>query len=66
MNYDVFQSKVNNLLSRIDSGIVAAFSHDENGRHIAECSDGTVITGNAKSLKVTICWGSGHTAMAAI
>lgn len=67
MSYEVFRRKVNALILRIDGGIIAVFSHNsDDGRHIAVCSDGTIITGNDISVKVTVSWGNGHTAIAAI
>lgn len=67
MSYEVFRRKVNALIMRIDGGVIAVFSHNpEDGRHIAVCSDGTIITGNDISIKVTVSWGDGHTAVAAI
>lgn len=66
MSYEVFKNKVTTLLSKV-GGVTAEFSNDaDNGRFFANCSDGTTLTGHAKSLKVTVKWGSGHTAMAAI
>lgn len=64
MSYEDFQEKVNAILEKVD-GITATFFRD-NGKHHALCSDGTMIIGNAKSLKVMVCWGSGHVSHAKI
>jgi len=67
MSYEVFRRRINALIQKTGGGIVAVFSHNQDtGRHTAVCSDGTIITGNDISLKVTVKWGSGHTAVAAI
>ena len=66
MSYETFSAKVKALIRKAGAGITADFLTDDNGRHIAKCSDGTTIVGHARSLTVTIKWGSGHVAMAAI
>lgn len=67
MSYEVFKNKVSAIAKRCGNGISVAFSTDEEiGKHTAKFSDGTEIVGNSKALKVTVKWGSGHTAMAAI
>ena len=67
MSYEVFQSKVNALIKKCGKGLSVAFSTDtEIGKHFAKVSDGTEIVGNSGNLKVTVKWGSGHTAMASI
>lgn len=65
MSLDYFKSSVTALAER--NGLSVDFSTDEDtGKHIAKCSDGTTIIGNPTSSKVTVKWGSGHTAMATI
>lgn len=64
MSYEGFCKRVAMLLDRV-GGITAEITNDtESGKYIAVCSDGTTITGNSKSLKATIRYGSGHQAMA--
>lgn len=63
MSYEVFQERVNALLHPLKMS--AVFKHD-NGKHYANCSDGTVIEGNTVAMKVCVRWGSGHRAIAAI
>ena len=64
MSFTVFQSKVNALIRRAGGGIKVRFEHDtDKGRFCANCSDGTMIIGNPTSLRVTVNFGSGHTAM---
>lgn len=65
MPYADFCAKVRIITALADSDV--DFSHDaETGKHFAHCSDGVVITGNTKSVKITVRWGSGHVAQAAI
>lgn len=67
MSYEVFRRKVNALISRTGGNISVRFHNDaDKGRFFANCSDGTTIIGNPSSLKVTVRYGSGHQAMAAI
>ena len=67
MSYEVFKNKVTAMINRAGSGLKVRFSTDEEiGKHYASCSDGTTIIGNSSSLKVTVKWGSGHTALATI
>lgn len=67
MSYEAFMARVNALIRRSGLSIKVRFStDDEKGKHYANCSDGTTIVGSPCSLKVTVRWGSGHTAMAAI
>lgn len=63
MSYDVFKERVKRLVKRSDSKV--SFSH-EDGKHIARCSDGVTIVGNAYCSNVLVRWGSGHTAYATI
>lgn len=65
MSFDAFKTRVNALIARAGGGLAASFSTDE-GKHVAKISDGTTIIGNSKCLKVSVRWGSGHTAIAAI
>lgn len=67
MSYEVFKRRVNALIDHAGGGIEVCFNNDtENGRFFANCSDGTTIIGRPSSLKVTVRYGSGHQAMAAI
>lgn len=67
MSYEVFQHKVNALIAKADESILVWFSTDcDKGEHQANCSDGTTIIGNESCLRVTVRWGSGHQALAAI
>lgn len=67
MSYEAFKVKVNALIRRSGQSISVRFSTDkEKGRHYAICSDGTTIIGCCNAPKVTVKWGSGHTAMAKI
>ncbi len=67
MSYEVFKKKVNALIKRAGGKIKVKFSRDNGkGCHYANCSDGTVIIGNAKCLKVTVRWGSGHAGIVTI
>lgn len=66
MSYESFKNKVNALIAKVD-GLTVNFNEDpEKGKFFANCSDGTTIIGNSAILKVTIKWGSGHTAVAVI
>lgn len=65
MTFDSFVSSISSLAEK--TGVSVDFSTDDDtGKHIARCSDGTTITGNSTSLKLTVRWGSGHTAMTTI
>lgn len=67
MSFEVFKQRINALIASCDESIEVWFSMDEDkGKYFANCSDGTVIVGHPRSLRVTVKWGSGHTAMAAI
>lgn len=67
MSYEVFRRKVNALIAQAKSNLSVRFSTDpEQGKHYANCSDGTIIIGNETGLKVTVRWGSGHQSMAII
>ena len=67
MKYEDFQKYVMSILKRSRSGLLVKFKTDEEkGKHYANFSDGTLIVGNLSSLKLTVKWGSGHTAMATV
>lgn len=67
MSYASFQTRVRSLIDRAGGGIAVRFSHDtDKGRFLANLSDGTTIIGHESALKVTVRWGSGHTAQTAI
>lgn len=67
MSYEVFKRRVNALIDRIGGDISVCFVNDtDKGKFFANCSDGTTIVGCPLSLKVTVLFGSGHQAMAAI
>ena len=68
MSYEVFQKRVNALVSRIKGPKpTVKFRHDaERGKHYANFSDGTTIIGNTVAKNVMVDWGSGHCAIANI
>lgn len=66
MSYESFKAKVQTLLNRIGQSSVEFFNDDEKGQYFAKCSEEVMIIGHSGSLKVTVRWGSGHTAMATI
>lgn len=68
MPYEVFQKRVNALVSRMKgSKPTVYFRHDaERGKHYANFSDGTTIIGNTVAKNVMVQWGSGHRATATI
>lgn len=67
MSFDRFQTKIGDLITRTDPGLSVDFQNDEeHGKYIARISDGTTIIGNPSGLKMTVRWGSGHSAMADI
>lgn len=67
MSFEVFKNKIISLIDRAGGGILVDFSTDqENGRHIACCSDGTKIVGNSVCARLSVQWGSGHRAFATI
>ena len=65
MNYEAFKNRVNALIDKAGGNLAVKFS-TEDGRHKASFSDGTIITGNASSLSLSVRWGSGHQAMARV
>lgn len=67
MEYRVFRKKVNELIRKAGGGISVRFSTDnEKGKHVAQCSDGTVIMANNQTLGISVRWGSGHQAVAVV
>lgn len=68
MSYEVFQRRVNRLVSGIKGAKPTVnFYHDaERGKHYANFSDGTTIIGNTVAKNVMVRWGSGHQSIAAI
>lgn len=68
MPYEVFQNRVNALVSRMKGDKPTVnFRHDaECGKHYANFSDGTTIIGNTVAKNVMVRWGSGHRAIASI
>lgn len=67
MKYYSFRKKVIALIERakMPASTNVKFS-EEDGKYYARISDGTTIIGNSESLKVSVCWGSGHQALATI
>ena len=65
MSFESFQKKVKNLIRKSGWDFFVDFS-SEDGRYYARISDGTMIIGNSDRLKVTVKWGTGHTAMAVL
>lgn len=63
MTFERFKTHINGFIAKAGGGITVRFNHTDDGRHFANCSDGTVITGNSHSLKLTVRYGSGHQAM---
>lgn len=67
MSYDVFKRKVNALIRNAKLNTKVRFHNDtDKGKYIAYCGDDVQIIGTPCGLKVTVKWGSGHTAMASI
>ena len=65
MSYQDFQRKVSAIARR--SGVEVGFKNDtESGKFIAVFPDKTRIIARESSSKVTVLFGSGHQAMAAI
>ena len=66
MGYEAFKAMVNALIKRKGLNIKPRFYNDtDEGKYYAQCDDVKII-GTPMSKKVTIKWGSGHTAMATI
>ena len=66
MTFERFKTHINGFIAKAGGSIAVRFNHTDDGRHYANCSDGTVITGNSHSLKLTVRYGSGHQAMAEV
>ena len=65
MSFLVFRRRVEGMIKKAGGGISVSYRADrENGRHIAQCSDGTKIIGSTSSLRVSVRWGAGHAAVA--
>ena len=65
MTYETFKRKISIIASTV--GQIPVFVHDvEKGLYKALFDDKTQITGNGKSKKISVIWGSGHTAMAEV
>lgn len=57
MSFASFCSRVNIVCRK--AKISVRFEHDkDNGRYVARLKDGTQITGNSTSKKVTVRWGN--------
>ena len=66
MSYEKFQQLIGSLVKKSGGGISVDFNHID-GKYIARVSDGTVITGNPSSKRVTVRWnGRNHQGMAGI
>lgn len=66
MSYESFQSMIRRLVNNSGGGISVRFKFDD-GKFIAYVSDGTQITGNSLSTRVTVRWGNrNHLAQAEI
>lgn len=67
MSFEAFVKHVNRIIEKAGGGIKVRFSNEpEDGKYIARCSDGTTITGYETCIKLSVRWGSGHVAMAAV
>lgn len=66
MSYEAFVAMVNALITRKKLNIKPRFYNDtEKGKYYAHCA-GVKIIGTPTGRKITVKWGSGHTAMAAV
>lgn len=66
MSYEEFQQSIDSLVKKSGGGISVDFNHID-GKYIARVSDGTVITGNPSTVRVTVRWnGRNHQGMAAL
>ena len=66
MSYEAFKAMVNALISRKGLNINPRFYYDtDKGKYYANC-EGIKIIGTPVGKRITVKWGSGHTAMAAI
>lgn len=68
MDYATFKKRVMSLIGRIEGECpTVEFYHDSDlGKHCANFSDGTTITGNNIARNVMVSWGVGHKAHATI
>lgn len=67
MSYRVFQDKVNGFVKKSGEDIPVMFWYDDEiGQFYAYCAGDIVIVGCPSSEKVTVNWGCGHMAMAAV
>lgn len=67
MSYENFQQLIGSLVKKSGGGISVDFRHTEEGKYIALVSDGTIITGNPSSMRVTVLWGGrNHQSVATI
>ncbi len=57
MSYEMFQSTIRGLVDRCGGGISVRFTH-EDGKYTAHVSDGTRITGNPLSTRISVRWGN--------
>ena len=64
MSFESFSERVSATLERV-GGVTAEITNDpDTGKFTAVCSDGTTITGNSRSLKMSVRGASGHCAQA--
>jgi hypothetical protein len=61
MSFASFKERILSFAEATGASVV--FRHVD-GKHIAELSDGTTITGNTTARRVSVQWGSGHMAYA--
>ena len=67
MKYEVFCSKVREIAVSVGEGGNVRFTNDtEKGRYLADFADGTQIIGSPCCLRISVKFGAGHHAMAAI
>lgn len=68
MSYEVFKAHVVALINRAGGGIDVVFSTAcDEGKHYANCSDGTTIIGSDRCNKVEVRWnGKNHRSLAVI
>ena len=66
MSYETFMYRVNALIAEADDSDVSFTNDLEKGKYFARFADGMVIIGRPTSLKVTVRWGTSHTALVII
>lgn len=68
MSYVKFCEAVGKIMSAAKKGFggVRIAEDKEEGIYIARFTDGTTITGNPVSLKLTVRWASGHQAVVSV